>query len=79
MKIKQKNDTFYSNSKAEITINESDISDVFQSIHSTIKSNMQKSLGKGSGSTIDSVIDYNIGFQNIYLQLEAIISNCPKN
>ena len=40
---------------------------------------MQKSLGKGSGSTIDSVIDYNIGFQNIYLQLEAIISNCPKN
>ena len=79
MKIKQKNDTFYSNSKAEIIINESGISDLFQSIHNTIKSNMQISLGKGSVSTIDSVIDYNIGIQNIYLQLEAIISNCPKN
>ena len=71
--------THFIQTKAGITINESDISDVFQSIHSTIKSNMQKSLGKGSGSTIDSIIDYNIGFQNIYLQLEAIISNCPKN
>ena len=71
--------THFIQTKAGITINESDISDVFQSIHSTIKSNMQKSLGKGSGSTIDSVIDYNIGFQNIYLQLEAIISNCPQN
>ena len=71
--------THFIQTKAGITINESDISDVFQSIHSTIKSNMQKSLGKGSGATIDSVIDYNIGFQNIYLQLEAIISNCPKN
>ena len=79
MKIKQKNDTFYSNTKAEIIINESDISDVFPSIHNKIKSNMQKSLGKGSGSTIDSVIDYNIGIQNIYLQLEAITSNCPQN
>ena len=71
--------THFIQTKAGITINESDISDVFQSIHSTVKSNMQKSLGKGSGSTIDSIIDYNIGFQNIYLQLEAIISNCPKN
>ena len=29
-------DTFYSNSKSEIAINESDIDDVFQSIYSTV-------------------------------------------
>ena len=43
---KTKYDTFYSNSKAEIIINESDIDDVFQSIYTTIIPNMQKSLGK---------------------------------
>ena len=37
--------TFYSNSKAEIIINENDI-DVFESIYTTIISNIQKSLGK---------------------------------
>ena len=37
--------TFYSNSKAETIINESDIDDVFESIYSTIISNIQKSLG----------------------------------
>ena len=42
-------DNFYSNSKAEIIINESDTDDVFQSIYTTIKKNIQKSLGKGSG------------------------------
>ena len=57
---KTKYDTFYSNSKAEIIINESDIDDVFQSIYTTIISNIQKCLGKGSGWTIDSVIDHNI-------------------
>ena len=36
--------TFYSNSKAEATINESDIDDVFESIYSTIISDIQKSL-----------------------------------
>ena len=40
--------TFYSNLIAGITINESDIDDVFKSIYSTIISNIQKSLGKGS-------------------------------
>ena len=44
---KTKYDAFYSNSKAETIINESDIDDVFESICTTIKSNMQKSLGKG--------------------------------
>ena len=29
-------DTFYSNSKSEIAINESDIDDVFQSIYTTV-------------------------------------------
>ena len=38
---KTKYDTFYSNSKAEIIINETDIDDVFQSICTTIISYMQ--------------------------------------
>ena len=33
-------DTFYSNSKAEIIINESDIDDLFQSVYTTIISDM---------------------------------------
>ena len=52
-----KYDNFYSSSKAEIIINESDIDDVFQSIYTIIITNIQKSLGKGSGWVIDSVID----------------------
>ena len=43
---KTKYDTFYSNTKAEIIINESDIDDVFKSICTTIISNIQKSLEK---------------------------------
>ena len=46
---KTKYDNFYSSSKAEIIINESDI-DVFQSIYATIMTNIKKSLWKGSGS-----------------------------
>ena len=57
---KTKYDTFYLNSEAQITISESDIDDLFQSIYTTIISNMQKSLGKGSGWIIDSVIDHTI-------------------
>ena len=38
---KAKFDNFYSNSKAEIIINESDIDDVFESIYSTIISNIK--------------------------------------
>ena len=41
--------TFCSSSKAEIVVNESDIENVFKSIYTTIISNMQQSLGKGSG------------------------------
>ena len=52
--------TFYPNPQAEATINQSDINDVFDSIYSTIISNIQKSLGRGSRWIIDSVIDHNI-------------------
>ena len=55
---KTKYDTFYSHSKAEKIIIEIDI-DVFESIYTTITSNMLKSLGKGSGWIIHSLIDHN--------------------
>ena len=51
---------FNSSSKAEMIVNESDIYDVFKSIYTTIITNIQKSLGKGSGWIIDSVFDYTI-------------------
>ena len=50
-------DNFYSSLKTEIIINEN-CNDVFESIYSTILSNMQKSLGKASGWIIASVIDH---------------------
>ena len=47
---KTKYDSFYSQSKLEVIINESDIDDnPFKSIYTTIVSNIQKSLRKGSG------------------------------
>ena len=57
--------TFYSSSKAEIIINETDIDDVFQSIYTTIISNMQNFQEKVQAGIrfrfrnqiIDSVID----------------------
>ena len=39
-------DNFYSSSKAQIIINESDIDNLFESIYSMIISNKQKSLGR---------------------------------
>ena len=57
---KTKYDNFYSSSESEIIINESDIENVFKSIYTTFIANIQKSLGKGSGWIIDSVIDHNI-------------------
>ena len=53
-------DNFYSSSKGEIIINESDIENVFKSVCTIIITNIQKSLGKGSGWIIDSVIDHTI-------------------
>ena len=55
---KTKYDTFYSSSKPEIIIVESDMGDVFQSIYTTIISNIQKSLGKGSAWIIDAFTDH---------------------
>ena len=55
----------YLNSKAERTINKSDIGDGFKSIYSTIISNIQKSLGKGSGWITDSVTDHNINIVKV--------------
>ena len=60
IKDKAKYCNFYSNSRAEIIINKSDIDDVFQSIYTTIITNMQKSLGNGSDWIIDSVNDQTI-------------------
>ena len=45
---KTKYDTFSSNLKPEIIINESDIDDVFKSIYTKVISNIQKSLRKTS-------------------------------
>ena len=57
-KDKTKYENFYSSSKAELIINESDIYNAFKSIYTTIIANIKKSLGKGSGWIIDSVIDH---------------------
>ena len=56
---KTKYDTFYSHLKARTITSKSDIDDVFQSIHTTIISNIEKSLEKGSTeSLIQSLIKY---------------------
>ena len=75
-KDKIKYDNVYSRSKAEIIINKSDINDVFQSIHTTIISNIQKSLATGLGWIIDSIIDHTISiskynplFRSSYIKL----------
>ena len=43
---------------------ESEIDDVLQSIYATIKSNIQKSLGKCSGWIVDFVIGHTISISN---------------
>ena len=56
---KTKYDTFYSNSKAEIVINDSGI--MFKSIYTIVISKIPKSLGESSDENfIDPVIDHNI-------------------
>ena len=57
---KTKYEIFYSPSKAEKIINESDIDDVFESLYYKFIWNIQKSLGKSSDLIIDSVIEHNI-------------------
>ena len=60
MTIKQNMTTFYSHSKAEKFINESDIDDVFESIYIIIISNIQKCLEKGSGWIMNLTIDHKV-------------------
>ena len=48
------------NSRAETVISKSDNDDVFESVYSTIISNIQKNQRKDSSWIIDSVIDYSI-------------------
>ena len=72
-KDKTKYENFYSTTKPEIIFDESDIVDAFKSIYTTIIENIRKSLGKGSGWIIDSVIDHILlVFQSIILYLEAV-------
>ena len=49
-----KYNTFYSHSKAETIVIENDIYNVFESIYTKVISNIEKSLGKGSGWIISS-------------------------
>ena len=58
--IKTKYSTLYWISKAETVINISDIDDLFESIYITIVSSIQKYIGKGSGSLVNSVTDHTI-------------------
>ena len=57
---KSKYDTFYSHSKPETITSESDFDDIFESICTTVISNILKSLGKGSGWIADLVVEHNI-------------------
>ena len=77
-KDKIKYDNFYSSSKAEIIINESDIDDAFKSIYTTIIENTQKPSGKGSGWIIDSVIDHTISISKYNLLAGSSYIKLPK-
>ena len=77
-KDKTKCDTFYSNSKAEIIINESNIDDLFKSIYTTVMSNIPKYLAKGSGWIIDSVNDHTIIISKYNLLAGSIYIKLPK-
>ena len=52
--------TFYLSPKAETTINESDINNVFESIYNTITLNIQKYLVTVRGWVITSIVDHTI-------------------
>ena len=78
-KHKIKYGNFYSSSKAEIIINESDIDYAFKSIYTTtIIENTQKPLGKGSGWIIDLVIDHTISISKYNLLAESSYIKLPK-
>ena len=82
---KRKYDNFYSSSKAEIITNARDIDDVFQSIYTTIVTNIQISLGNRSGWIIDSVTDHTISISrynplagNSYIKLSNKLNHPGK-
>ena len=75
---KTKFDNFYSSSKTEAIINKSDIDDVFQSIYTTNITNKQKSLRKGQGRIIDSVIDHTISISKYNRLNEISYIKLPK-
>ena len=75
---KRKYGIVYSNSKAEMIINENYIDDVFQSIYTSIIWNIQKSLGKSSGWIIDSVIDHNISISTYNPLVRSSYIELPK-
>ena len=66
MKTKQY-ETFYSHSKAEIIVNESDIDGIFESIYTKVISSIQNSLRKGSDWIINSVTEHSLIFQSTIL------------
>ena len=67
-----------SNSKAEIIINKINIDDAFQSIYTTVISNIQTSLVKGSGQISDSVIDHTISISKYKPLAGGIYIRLPK-
>ena len=75
---KRKYGTFYSHSKAETIIGESDVDDVFESIYTTIISNIQKWLGKSTNWIIDLVIEHNISISKYNLLAGSSYINLPK-
>ena len=66
MKTKQY-ETFYSHSKAEIIVNESDIDGIFESIYTKVITSIQNSLRKGSDWIINSVTEHSLMFQSTIL------------
>ena len=82
-KIENEDKTKYGNFcfslKAETVINDSDIGDVFPSICTTVIAKIQKSLGKGSGWIIDSVIDHTISISKYNLLAGSNYEKLPKD
>ena len=76
---KTKHNRFHLHSKAETIINENDIDDVFESICTTVISNIQKYLGKYSGWIIDLEIEHNINISKYNLLAGSSYINLPKN
>ena len=69
---------FYSSSKSKIAINESDAKKAFQSVYTKIRANIQKTLGKGSGWIIDSVIYHTISISKYNPLAESSYIKLPK-